>query len=32
MVMNPSSKVCKIDAYPDTDFANMYGHEEHTDP
>jgi len=30
--MNPSSDVCKIDAYPDTDFAGMYGHEEHTDP
>jgi hypothetical protein len=24
--------VCKIDAYPDADFAGMYGHEEHTDP
>ncbi len=32
MVMNPSSHVCKIDAYPDTDFAGMHGHEEHTDP
>ena len=32
MVMNPSSNVCKIDAYPDADFAGMYGHEEHTDP
>jgi hypothetical protein len=32
MVMNPSSHVCKIDAYPDTDFSGMYGHEEHTDP
>jgi hypothetical protein len=31
MVMNPSSDVCKIDAYPDADFAGMYGHEEHTD-
>ncbi len=30
--MNPSSDVCKIDAYPDADFAGMYGHEEHTDP
>ncbi len=30
--MNPSSDVCKIDVYPDTDFAGMYGHEEHTDP
>jgi hypothetical protein len=32
MVMNPSSNVCKIDAYPDADFAGMYAHEEHTDP
>jgi hypothetical protein len=32
MVMNPSSNVCKIDAYPDADFAGMYGHEDHTDP
>jgi hypothetical protein len=32
MVMNPSSDVCKIDAYLDADFADMYGHEEHTDP
>jgi hypothetical protein len=32
MVMNPSSDMCKIDAYPDADFAGMYGHEEHTDP
>jgi hypothetical protein len=23
MVMNPSSNVCKIDAYPDADFAGM---------
>jgi len=32
MVMSPSSDVCKIDAYPDADFAGMYGHEEHSDP
>jgi hypothetical protein len=32
MVMNPSSNVCKIDAYPDADFAGMYGHEDCTDP
>jgi hypothetical protein len=32
MVMNPSSNVCKIDAYPDADFAGMYGHEDYTDP
>ncbi len=30
--MKPSSNVCKIDAYPDADFAGMYGHEDHTDP
>ncbi len=30
--MKPSSNVCKIDTYPDADFAGMYGHEEHTDP
>ena len=24
--------MCKIDAYPDTDFSGMYGHEEHSDP
>jgi hypothetical protein len=32
MIMSPSSNVCKIDVYLDTDFAGMYGHEEHTDP
>jgi hypothetical protein len=32
MVMNLSSDVCKIDAYPDADFAGMYGHEDQTDP
>jgi hypothetical protein len=32
MVMNPSSDVCKSDAYPDADFAGIYGHEDHTDP
>ena len=30
--MKPSGNVCKIDAYPDADFAGMYGHEEHTYP
>jgi hypothetical protein len=28
----PASNMCKIDAYPDADFAGMYGHEEQTDP
>ncbi len=32
MVMNPSTDICKIDAYPNTDFAGMYGHEKPTDP
>jgi hypothetical protein len=32
MVMSPLSNVCKIDAYPDADFASMYGHKEHLDP
>jgi hypothetical protein len=32
MVMNPSSEVCKSDAYPNADFAGMYGHEDHTNP
>ncbi len=31
IVVNPSSNVCKIDAYLDPDFAGMYGHEDHTD-
>jgi hypothetical protein len=30
--MNPASNVCKIDAYPDADFARMFGYEDHTDP
>jgi hypothetical protein len=32
MVMKSSCNVCNIDAYPDADFAGMYGHEDHTDP
>jgi hypothetical protein len=32
MVMNPSTDICKIDAYLDADFAGMYGHEKPTDP
>ncbi len=32
MVMNPSTDICKIDAYPDADFAGMYGHEKPLDP
>jgi hypothetical protein len=27
MVMNPSTNICKIDTYPDADFAGMYGHK-----
>ncbi len=32
MIMNPSTDICKIDAYPDADFAGMYGHEKPVDP
>ena len=32
MVMNVSKDVCKVDVYPDNNFAGMYGHENHTDP
>ncbi len=31
MVLNPSSNVCKINAYLDADFAGMYSHEDHID-
>ena len=30
--LNPASDTLNIDAYPDADFAGMYGHEENTDP
>ncbi len=34
MVMNASTDICKIDAYPDANFAfaGMYGHEKPVDP
>jgi hypothetical protein len=32
LVINPTSDVLKIDAYPDADFAGMYGYEKHDDP
>jgi hypothetical protein len=32
MVMNPSTDICKIDAYSDTNFARMYGHKKPADP
>jgi hypothetical protein len=32
MVMNPSTDICNIDAYPDADFAGMYGHKKPVDP
>jgi hypothetical protein len=32
MIMNPSTDICKIDAYPEADFAGMYGHEKPVDP
>ena len=31
LVLNPSREL-KIDCYPDTDFAGMYGHEDSSDP
>ncbi len=31
MIMNPSTDICKIDAYIDADFAGMYGHEKLVD-
>jgi hypothetical protein len=32
MIMNPSTDICKIDAYIDADFVGMYGHEKLVDP
>lgn len=32
LIINPSSTGLKIDAYPDADFAGMYGYENPTDP
>ena len=32
LIINPSEEVLKIDAYPDADFAGMYGYEKHDDP
>ena len=32
LVLNPNSEVCKIDGYPDADFAGLYGVEKHDDP
>jgi hypothetical protein len=29
--MNPSTNICKIDAYPDADFSGIYGHEKPVD-
>jgi hypothetical protein len=31
-IIKPSSGVLKIDAFPDADFAGMYGYEHHDDP
>jgi hypothetical protein len=31
LIINPSSGVFKIDAYPDANFAGMYGYEHHND-
>ena len=32
LVFNPTTGKLQIDAYPDADFAGMFGHEDHTDP
>ncbi len=32
MVMNRSTDICKIDAYPDANFVGMYGHKKPMDP
>ena len=32
LILNPDSAMCKVDAYPDADFAGTYGHEKPTDP
>ena len=32
MIMNPLTDICKIDVYPDADFAGMYGHKKPVDP
>ena len=32
LIINPLSNELKIDAYPDADFAGMYGYEKHDDP
>ena len=32
MVLNLNPNVCKVDAYPNSGFDGMYGHEEPTDP
>jgi hypothetical protein len=32
LIINPSSGVLKIDAYPDAEFAGMYGYERHGNP
>jgi hypothetical protein len=32
LIIKPSSGVLKTDAYPDANFAGMYGYEHHDDP
>jgi hypothetical protein len=32
LIINPSSGVLKIDAFPDANFAGMYGYERHDNP
>jgi len=32
LILKPSGGLCNINAYPDADFAGLYGHESPTDP
>ena len=32
LILNPNSDVCKLNCYPDADYAGIYGHELPTDP
>jgi len=32
LIINPNTDLFRMDAYPDADFAGMYGHELSTDP
>ena len=32
LVLDPNYDVCKVDAYPDANFVEIYGHEKPADP